>query len=213
MEMLSPLWLGLIALGAVGLCWQVKLFGSKAGRSLLLLGFVASCGFHQLRQKPSSRPYQSAAAAHVAAAQTINGQGRIGVRPAGAEADLFQHFQATGAASLSALQQLNPSEWVAVFAGQSPKNSQAPALERRYLGWFERALPESNETLPFVKNYQALGGDIRIADASSGETLFAYQADAAFKPVAIVRNPDRFGHNWQIIFSNQPGMLSQNRSR
>ena len=61
-------------------------------------------------------------------------------------------------------------------------------------------------------SHKAVGGDIRIEDASSGETLFVYQANAAFKPVAIVKQSQRpLGQSWQVVFSNQPGLLSQKR--
>ena len=217
MESLSLFWLGVIILGGIGTVVTLTSVKSKAVRALVLLLLVGAIGIGWRVMSPPhiQKPFTNSAAL-TSATQTIDGQGRIAVRPTDSQADLFQYFQTNGAASLSTVQPLNASEWVAIFSATSSSLGvglgvgKAPALERRYRGWFETPVNDSNETLPLVKSYQAVSGELRVEDASSGETIFMYQANAAFKPVAIVKQTERAkGTSWQIIFSNQLGMLSQ----
>ena len=185
---------------------------SKEGRSLFLLILLASIGFRYMRQQPTSMTFQNSHSSSIAAARTMDGAGRINVRPAGAPADLFQHFQAPNAAALTSLQRLNGNEWIASFQMHTPKGQKVSPLERQYQGWFETEEKESPATLPLVKSYRALGGGIRIEDAGSGATLFSYQANADYQPAAIVKRDEQvFGTVWQVVFSNQSGMLSQRR--
>lgn len=185
---------------------------TKGGASLLLLGLMVSIGFHQLRNKPCREPFSNQHSASVAAERTLSQEGRINVRPAGAPEELFQHFQAPNAAELTSLQPLNGNEWIASFHLQIPNGQTASPIERRYQGWFEKEEKDSPATLPLVKSYRALGGDIRIEDAGSGATLFTYQANAAYQPVAVVKSYElAAGTEWQVVFSQQPGMLSQNK--
>jgi hypothetical protein len=210
MESSSPLWLAVMCLSAVSMLFFFKMVDSRAGRSLALLLMVGSFGWRSLMHKPAVRPYKNNVML-TAAEQTIDNNGRITVRSAGHQTPLFQHFQTSGAAQLRAVQPLNSSEWIAVFS-TTALGGKAPALENNYKGWFERAEGESNETLPLITNQKALGGDIRVEDATSGETLFAYQADGEFRPVAIVKQKDRIkGITWQVVFSNQAGLLSQKK--
>ncbi|NOT59813.1 MAG: hypothetical protein HOP19_06255 [Acidobacteria bacterium] len=198
------------------------LLNNKAGATLLVLIMLASFGFRRLINKPVVRAYSTQHSANVAAERTVSASGRVSVRPGGASEDLFEHFQpGNGAAELVALQSLNSSgnssgnssEWLASFHAPVQKGQKASALRREERGWFEKEEAETSETLPLVKSYRGLGGDLRIEDAGSGATLFSYQASAAFKPVAVVKAYEMTGTTWQIVFSNQSGMLSQTASR
>ena len=190
-----------------------SMLNSKEGCSLALLILLASIGFQQLKVKPQSRSFRNQYSANVAAEQTLEAAGRVNVRPIGADTDLFQHFQDTAAAELISLQPLNRSEWLASFQYPVLNKQKVPALERQRRGWFETEERESPKTLPLVKTYRALNGEVRVEDASSGATLFAYQASATFKPVAVVKVSEHEGAVWQVVFSDQPGMLSQTARR
>ena len=194
--------------------FSLKMLDSKAGRSLLLLILLASIGFRYMRQKPTSAPFQNSHSSSIAAARTMDGTGRINVRPTGAPEDLFQHFQTPNAAQLTSLQPLSGNEWIASFHMQTPKGQTVSPIERRYQGWFETEEKDSPATLPLVKSHRALGGYVRIEDAGSGATLFTYQSNATYQPVAVVKSYESaYGTTWQVVFSKQPGMLSQNVSR
>ena len=191
--------------------FSLRMLDSKAGRSLFLLLLLASIGFRYLRQKPMSAPFQNSYSSSIAATRTLDGAGRINVRPNGATEDLFQHFQMQNVAELTSLQPLNGNEWIASFHMQIPKGQKVSSIEHSYQRWFEREDQESPATLPLVKSYRALGGDVRIEDAGSGATLFTYQTNAAYQPVAVVKSYElAAGTEWQVVFSQQPGMLSQN---
>lgn len=177
---------------------------------MFLLLLLASIGFCYLRQKPTSAPFQNSHSLSIAAARTLDGSGRINVHPTGATEELFQHFQVQNAAELTSLQPLNSNEWIASFHMQIPKGQTVSTIERRYQGWFEKEEKDSPATLPLVKSHRALGGDVRIEDAGSGAALFTYQANAAYQPVAVVKSYEGAGGTvWQVVFSRQPGMLSQ----
>lgn len=192
--------------------FKLNLFNTKGGASLLLLTLIASFGFHQLRDQPRREPFSNQHSASIAAERIRSEPGRINVRPAGAPEDLFQHFQAPNAAALTSLQRLNGNEWIASFHMHIPKGQKVSPLERQYQGWFEIEEKESPATLPLVKSYRAFGGGIRVEDAGSGATLFSYQANADYQPAAIVKRDEQvFGTLWQVVFSNQSGMLSQRR--
>ena len=192
--------------------FRLNWLNTKSGVCLLLLGLVVSIGFHQLRNQPRREPFSNQHSAGIAAEQTLSEPSRINVRLAGAPEDLFQHFQTPNAAELTSLQPLNGTEWIASFHAPIVKGQKVSSIERSYQGWFEREEKDSPATLPLVKSYRALGGDIRIEDAGSGATLFSYQANAAYQPVAVVKSYElAAGTGWQVVFSQQPGMLSQNK--
>jgi hypothetical protein len=192
--------------------FSLKMLDSKAGRSLFLLLLLASIGFRYMRVKPISASFQNSYSSSIAAIRTLDGTGRISVRPNGAAEDLFQHFQTPSAAALTSLQPLNGNEWIALFHAPLVKGQKVAPLERQYQGWFESEEKETSATLPLVKSHRSLGGNRRMQDAGSGATLFSYESNAAYQPVAVVKSYESaYGTTWQVVFSTQSGMLSQSR--
>jgi hypothetical protein len=203
-----------IVISGISVVFMMKLVGNKAGTSLLLLLMVASFGFNRLRDssKTGEQPIAQPNAA-IQASQMSDGSGVITVRTLDGKDTLFQYFQSHNAAQLVEVRQLNPTEWIAVFL--SGASGPAPVkIDQRYKGWFESQLPDTEHALPLVRRFQSIGGAIRVEDEATQETLFSYQLNGSYKPVAVVtQDANRGMRGWQILFSSQTGLASEQKTK
>jgi hypothetical protein len=116
---------------------------------------------------------------------------------------VFSYFHTPGAASLRSIAKQGKDGWLATFVVAA-----AGAPDRSLRDWLEREQTEDAQALPYARTFRSLLGAVRIEDAISGKTLFTYNENDPFRPIAVAKIPRKTGMEWQVLFATQPGMSS-----